>query len=683
MPNLRGIPFDAPPAKNGLRLAAGIIFVAPDGDVLLLRRSAEEKNYGGHWGLPGGCAEGGETAEEAAVRECREEIQHSVAARSLRLIDRVVTPNNMQFTTFVQPTEDKFVPVLDHEHTGFCWASVHQLPGPLHPSVKRVLGEHIGVAEDMKPEDWDALRKNFAKWTREEEKEPEHLAADAMAFDWASAPRRSQNVFAFDFQSTRSIDADGHLHLLPTPVSKANVCEYYGWEIPDGGELGLVTDKDLNKGKKYRLLRDPGELAKAAVTLNGKPLLITHASTDADDHQTELVVGTTGTDARYEDPYLKVSLSVWEGSAIAGIESGARKELSSAYRYRADMTPGIYLGVPYDGVMRDISFNHVALVPAGRAGADVVVGDAMPEPIKPTTHGEVIMKTVLSRKGLYLAAGVAALMAPRMAQDAKLDTDAIFAGVTNTNLPQKKPGILAALRAIPLANDQKVDDVLLAFDKMEKEEVPEGADADPNSGLPLNKAEMDKKAKDEFEAGEKKKADDKKASDKKARDAAFADFKKGKDEKTCAALDEMMSRLDGMDGESERANENESGKEKGGGEDAKGMDKKAMDEAIAASETRIRGEMKAIAEAREFVEPWVGKVGLAFDSADEVYKTALDGLKVDITGVHSSALKAVLAAQPKPGSQTGTRELAMDAALDVDESSTSGRFGAIDRIAAA
>ncbi len=40
------------------------------------------------------------------------------------------------------------------------------------------------------------------------------------------------------------------------------------------------------------------------------------------------------------------------------------------------MTPGTYAGVRYDGVMRDIAANHVALVRKGRAGPDVVVGDS-------------------------------------------------------------------------------------------------------------------------------------------------------------------------------------------------------------------------------------------------------------------------------------------------------------------
>jgi hypothetical protein len=34
---------------------------------------------------------------------------------------------------------------------------------------------------------------------------------------------------------------------------------------------------------------------------------------------------------------------------------------------------------PYDGVMRDIKFNHVALVPEGRVGSDVAVADGAAE----------------------------------------------------------------------------------------------------------------------------------------------------------------------------------------------------------------------------------------------------------------------------------------------------------------
>jgi hypothetical protein len=89
-----------------------------------------------------------------------------------------------------------------------------------------------------------------------------------------------------------------------------------------------------------------------------------------------LVVGSTGTDAKFVAPYLTNSLVIWVQDAIDAIENETQKELSCAYRYRADMTPGSYIGERYDGVMRNIIGNHVAVIPEGRAGSDVVVADS-------------------------------------------------------------------------------------------------------------------------------------------------------------------------------------------------------------------------------------------------------------------------------------------------------------------
>jgi hypothetical protein len=40
------------------------------------------------------------------------------------------------------------------------------------------------------------------------------------------------------------------------------------------------------------------------------------------------------------------------------------------------MTPGVFEGKRYDGIMRNLEFNHLALVVSGRVGADCVVGDS-------------------------------------------------------------------------------------------------------------------------------------------------------------------------------------------------------------------------------------------------------------------------------------------------------------------
>lgn len=182
-----------------------------------------------------------------------------------------------------------------------------------------------------------------------------------------------QDRLALDRGTIRAVDEkSGHLNVTQTPISKANVCPYFGREIPDYEAMGLKPDEC------YRLLRDPAELEKAAASFNNKPLLIIHRPQSANDHDKEVVVGTVS-NPTWDAPYLKADLAIWDGAAIALIESDEQRQLSCGYFYRADMTPGTYEGEKYDGRMVDLTGNHVALVDEGRAGPDVFVGDAMPK----------------------------------------------------------------------------------------------------------------------------------------------------------------------------------------------------------------------------------------------------------------------------------------------------------------
>jgi hypothetical protein len=128
------------------------------------------------------------------------------------------------------------------------------------------------------------------------------------------------------------------------------------------------------------MLRDPKELEKGASTFNNLPLLDKHIPLDRfrlDDPEIKKhVVGSTGTDATFQDGYLDNSLVIHTASAIQDVEAEKKAELSCAYRYTPDMTPGTFEGKHYDGIMRDIQGNHVSLVPEGRAGHDVKVMDS-------------------------------------------------------------------------------------------------------------------------------------------------------------------------------------------------------------------------------------------------------------------------------------------------------------------
>ncbi|MFT8419615.1 MAG: DUF2213 domain-containing protein, partial [Acetobacter sp.] len=215
------------------------------------------------------------------------------------------------------------------------------------------------------------------------------------------------NTLAHDrMGSVRMTDEDGRLHVATTPISKATVNAYWGREIPGAEALGLAPDR------LYNLLRDPAELARAAPSFNALPVLAEHAHVTAATPRADLVVGTTGTNASFTSPYLTNSLAIWNAGAIHNIRSGAQRELSCAYRYTPVMEAGQFEGQNYDGRMTNIRGNHVALVPSGRAGPDVVVADAKPKDIAMVqTHTTPSAGQVFARLGTAFATGALAMTA--------------------------------------------------------------------------------------------------------------------------------------------------------------------------------------------------------------------------------------------------------------------------------
>ena len=144
------LPFDG--ALDRTNLAAGIIFVAPDGDILLIKRSDKEKNYAGHWSLPGGGVEDGETPWDGAMREASEELGGpgddalfgaAFTGKKARLIDKVTTPTGITFHTFAVRAEEKFAPQLNDEHTEHAWVGADALPSPMHPAVEATLRKFV------------------------------------------------------------------------------------------------------------------------------------------------------------------------------------------------------------------------------------------------------------------------------------------------------------------------------------------------------------------------------------------------------------------------------------------------------------------------------------------------------------------------------------------------------------
>lgn len=407
--------------------------------------------------------------------------------------------------------------------------------------------------------------------------------------------------------ANRQPDKDGRLHILRTRISKATVNPYYGHEIPESQTLGL------DPNRIYYLLRDPEELEKSATSFARVPLMFKHIATSADDPHQESIAGTIGSDLEFQYPYLIADLCVWDEEAIAGIETDTVRELSSSYHYTADMTPGVFEGTQYDGVMRNISGNHVALVQSGRAGSDVLAADSgLENNVKETKFG----------KALY---AILCAISPKLAKDSALKPLVIGAKAKDFDLKALQPKILAM--------DSEIV-VKTAMDAMEAAKDAAGPEETAAKEPAKDCAYCNAKDGQPHADGCKQAADEKAAADKAAKDAAD---KAAKDAEA-------------------KAEEEKKAKE---AEDARV--KTAMD----AFETKLKAELKEVDEAKRAVRPVVGDV-LAQDSAEGIYTFALDQMKVDHAGVSGvpnlRALFNLAVAQTKK-----TPQPAFDASGDFSE----------------
>jgi hypothetical protein len=446
--------------------------------------------------------------------------------------------------------------------------------------------------------------------------------------------RRTQILCALD-RSLRSIDADGHMRVEESRISKANICPYKGREIPNWQALGLDPDRT------YRLFRDPKELEKAAPTFEGKPLLIRHEPIDAGDPKRELWVGTIG-QVTWEAPYLVARpLTVLTAEAIKLIESRQQRELSSAYRYDADMQPGAWGGQQYDGRMVNIRGNHVAIVSEGRVGPDVHVADSNPTEFRR-------MKT--------LSATIAAVIA-----------SCLPAGTDTRRVSVALDGMLGETPAESVISLDAEEMKACEDSALEEKRKAEGADAELD--------DKDREAAYE-KARDRKRAKDKRAKDKAAKDAkdSAAQDKKARDEREDAmdareaAMDEREAASDGESDEPE-AKDRKAARDKRAADRAKrasdrgakdanpdhrrdfnsikqgGADavtKDELSEAVRGAVEAERARSRDAAVAREKVRPIVGVVSVALDSAPEIYRFALKHAKVSHDGVHDSALGALV-----------------------------------------
>jgi uncharacterized protein len=134
----------------------------------------------------------------------------------------------------------------------------------------------------------------------------------------------------------------------------------------------MYTDADGSIRREYRPegeVASPESLASfagKAITLEHPPVLLDSANTK--DYQ----IGFSGTEVVYDDGFVRAVMTITDHEAIERIMRGDAKEVSAGYRVNYEATPGVTdSGENYDGIQKEISGNHIAVVRRGRAGPQV------------------------------------------------------------------------------------------------------------------------------------------------------------------------------------------------------------------------------------------------------------------------------------------------------------------------
>lgn len=166
----------------------------------------------------------------------------------------------------------------------------------------------------------------------------------------------------------------GYLRIDDSVATRTGVLEYRN---PDGSiRRELRHPDEVGKAESLRTL------AAVPVTDLHPPEMLTAANTR------QYGRGYTGESVAMDGGLVKVAVTITDAELITDVDANRKRELSCGYTCDLVMEPGEYNGERYDARQTNIVYNHLAVVPRGRAGPVASLKLDAAEQVSPDDPGE-------------------------------------------------------------------------------------------------------------------------------------------------------------------------------------------------------------------------------------------------------------------------------------------------------
>ncbi|MCK3654231.1 hypothetical protein A4G19_10595 [Pasteurellaceae bacterium Macca] len=161
-------------------------------------------------------------------------------------------------------------------------------------------------------------------------------------------------------QSQRSFTRDGYL-VVPATLSRLGVFDYLG------KELGL-SDNSVKKVARTEQSLFSDSTVKS---FEGVPITLGHPEDDVNAHNWKALAVGNVRNVKRDGDMLAGEAWIYDAEAISLIQDKGIEELSCGYR--CDIQPSTLTDADFE--MLPMVGNHVAIVPKGRCGSNVKLGD--------------------------------------------------------------------------------------------------------------------------------------------------------------------------------------------------------------------------------------------------------------------------------------------------------------------